>query len=190
MVQRARRIPRRSEVIFDLSPRHKIDREYSRIILPHTVGKEKHVETKDDQTHTVTENETSSASPAPAANKTHKGSKKKASVKTKSAKGAKKSAKKAKKATSPQAQTAEAIKDLSFDKLNKDEQKIVKAVYTPKGDRKPFTIKELMAATKLKTSPVRNGLRRPVRGRWLEPVDRGTYRLTEAGRKRGIPKNA
>lgn len=93
-----------------------------------------------------------------------------------------------KKAKSPQAQSGEAIKDLSFDKLSKTEQKLVRAVYTPKGEREARSIKELMKAIGAKNSlPVRNGLRRPVRGRWLEKADRGKYRITEAGRKRGIP---
>lgn len=100
---------------------------------------------------------------------------------------------KPKKAVSTQAQGGPPLKNLSFDKMNKAEKKIVKAIF--KGDHKAFTIKEIMKATGLKNSPVRNNLRRPVRGGWLERAVvktddqkkvRSAYRLTEQARKRGI----
>jgi len=93
-------------------------------------------------------------------------------------------------AKSPQAQSGPEM-ELPFDKMNRVEQKIVRALYSKKGERKPHTIKELMKIVGVKSSsPIRNGLRRPVRGRWIEKFDRGTYRITEAGRKRGIPQGA
>lgn len=98
------------------------------------------------------------------------------------------SAKPAKKAKSAQAQTGEAI-ELPIAKMNKDELVIVKHCYTPKGDRKEYSIKDLKAVVRGplgSTLRVRNALRRTVRGGWLEKVGRGLYRITEKARKRGI----
>lgn len=127
--------------------------------------------------------ETPTAPPPKAVAKTGGG--KKATVK-KAAKKA--SAKPAKKAKSAQAQTGEAI-ELPIAKMNKDELLLVKHCYSAKGDRKEYSIKDLKAAiggSKGSTLRVRNGLRRPVRGGWLEKVGRGLYRITEKARKRGI----
>ncbi|TAL43255.1 MAG: hypothetical protein EPN91_06800 [Salinibacterium sp.] len=158
-------------------------------------------ETKDDTQAASATDTTPTPTSSSSVSKT-----KKAAVKTASKKTAKpgivarlkaksKTKTKTKKAAvSSQAQTAGAI-DLPFNKMNKAEQKIVAAVFTKAGERKPFTIKDIMKATGLKSSPVRNNVRRPVRGRWLEHTivktddgskKRGVYRLTEAARKRGL----
>jgi hypothetical protein len=109
---------------------------------------------------------------------------KKATVKKAAKKDGAKPAKKAK--GSPQAQSGDAI-ELPIAEMNKDELKLVKHMYSKSGERKPYSIKDLKAVVGGKTTlRVRNALRRPVRGGWLEKVDRGQYRLTEKGRKRGI----
>lgn len=103
----------------------------------------------------------------------------------------------AKTAKSTQAQSGKAMV-LGFDRMNKDEVKIVKAVFTPSGDRKAKTIRELQSAIgggkDADTSPARNALRRLVRGGWLEHAAVSTakggkatgYRLTAKAQKRGL----
>ena len=86
--------------------------------------------------------------------------------------------------------------ELGVDKMNKNEVKIVKGIFTKSGERKPHTIKELQSLIGGKsTSPARNALRRLVRAGWIEHTilatddknkKRGVYRLTEKGRKRGV----
>lgn len=111
------------------------------------------------------------------------------------AKGAKKAV--AKKASTKfnQGQGGPAL-ELGVDKMNEGEAKIVKGIFTKKGERKGHTIKELQAFidSKKDTSPTRNALRRLVRAGWVEKtviVDaegkkKNGYRLTEKGRKRGL----
>jgi CRISPR/Cas system-associated protein Cas5 (RAMP superfamily) len=88
--------------------------------------------------------------------------------------------------------------DLTPENATANEMKILKLLYSPKGERKPFTIKEIQkgAFTGSNTSKTRNTLRPLVKFGWLEQVEginpatkkpyRGTYRLTEKGRKRGL----
>jgi hypothetical protein len=123
-----------------------------------------------------------------------KGSKKAAVKKTAKAKTAKKYAAGHKKtsAKSKQGQNGPAL-ELKVSKMSKDEKKLVTAIYTPKGDRKPHTIRELQTvlggSLKAPTTPARNALRRLVRAGWFEKADRGSYKLTEKGRKRGIKED-
>jgi hypothetical protein len=132
-----------------------------------------------DETETVTESTTSAPTPAPVQAKKSGGGKKRVMKAKKSGNGTKK-------AKSPQAQSGPAI-DLAFGEMNKIEQKIVTAAFSKKGERKAYSIKDLMKVVGVKaSSPIRNGLRKPVRGGWLEKFDRGTYRITEKARKRGL----
>ncbi len=138
-----------------------------------------------DQNETQSTTETDATATPPVHSTKTKASKKKV-MKAAKKNGHAKKAKSAKVAKSPQAQGAAPI-ELPFDKLNKDEVKIVKSVYAPKGERKAKSIRELQASIGGKdTSPTRNALRRLVRGGWLEKFERGTYRLTEKARKRGV----
>lgn len=142
-----------------------------------------------DDVQTVTQSDHNSASSAaPLAQKAPAASKKRV-VKTKAKK---KTAVKAApaKSTSTQAQTGPSIK-LPFEKMNKIEKKIVVAAFPPdahpKAIRPEYSIKELMKAIGVKSSlPVRNGVRRPVRGQWLEKAGRGKYRVTRTALKRGL----
>jgi hypothetical protein len=118
----------------------------------------------------------------------------KAKVKAKSKPKAKASVKA--KAKSDQGQGGSPI-SLDVDRMNKNELKIVKGIFSPKGERPAHTIKTLQSmitkSTK-STSPARNALRRLVRAGWLEKTEiklakdkkRKAYRLTEKARKRGI----
>lgn len=71
------------------------------------------------------------------------------------------------------------------EKLNSKETKVVASL---QDDANPVAINGLAAAcfsnqsAKTANSWVRNSLRRLVRGKWVEKVGKGTYRLTEAGR--------
>ena len=79
-------------------------------------------------------------------------------------------------------------REMPWDALNGDEQEIVKLLNGKGGARAVRTISYLAeglddddAPTKLR---IRNALRRVVTGGWAEAVERGTYRVTERGRKR------
>lgn len=88
--------------------------------------------------------------------------------------------------------------ELTPENATKAEMKILRLVYSPKGERQPFTIKEIQkkAFGGTNTSRTRNTLRPLVKFGWIEQVEginpetkkpyRGTYRLTEKGRKRGL----
>lgn len=111
----------------------------------------------------------------------------KKAIKAKYARGAKPKA-----AKGTQGQNGEAI-ELPWEKLNDDEKKLLRATFKAKGDREPFAIKTLqgyLTPGKIKdTSRTRNALRRLVRGGWYEKYERGTYRWTDKGRKRGLGKD-
>jgi hypothetical protein len=80
--------------------------------------------------------------------------------------------------------------ELKITDMTPEELKILRAVFTPKGDRPSHKINDLQAKCfgkeKTGSSTTRNSLRRLVKFGWLEKADRGAYRLTEKGRKRGI----
>jgi len=87
-------------------------------------------------------------------------------------------------------QSGPAIKELTFEDLNKKE-KLLLGCFEVKGDREVRTIDEL-AAEAFKTASVsvkkanswaRNSLRRPVRAGLVEKPEPGSYRLTALGRK-------
>lgn len=75
--------------------------------------------------------------------------------------------------------------DLSKDKLNDKETKVVAVL---QDDANPVAINALATtcfsekSAKVANSWVRNSLRRLVRGKWVEKIGKGTYRLTETGR--------
>ncbi len=77
--------------------------------------------------------------------------------------------------------------DLAKDKLNDKEQKIVATLL---GDANPMPINALATTcfsdqTQSKANSwVRNSLRRLVRGKWVEKVGKGTYRVTDQGKAR------
>lgn len=103
-------------------------------------------------------------------------------------------AEKKEKKTPTSGQSAPPIEDLEYAKLNSKEQKVLECVAGDnKGERKQKSLadvaEECFVATQKRgkaqaNSWVRNSLRRLVRGGWLEKVERGTYRITEKGRKR------
>lgn len=80
--------------------------------------------------------------------------------------------------------------ELKVADMTSDEVKLLRTVFTPKGDRPSHKINDLQAKCfgkeKSGSSTTRNTLRRLVKFGWLEKADRGAYRLTEKGRKRGI----
>jgi len=87
-------------------------------------------------------------------------------------------------------QSGPAIKELTFEDLNKKE-KLLLGCFEVKGDREVRTI-EALAAEAFKTASVsvkkanswaRNSLRRPVRAGLVEKPEPGSYRLTALGRK-------
>jgi DNA-binding transcriptional regulator PaaX len=73
--------------------------------------------------------------------------------------------------------------------MNKDELAVISTLYGKgSGERKPFGLKDLQQKAfkgNGTTSPARNALRRLRRTGWVEAVKRGTYRITNKGRKRG-----
>ena len=85
-------------------------------------------------------------------------------------------------------QSGPAIKELTFEDLNKKE-KLLLGCFAAKGDREVRTIESLAAeafktvSAKKANSHARNSLRRPVRARLVEKPEPGSYRLTALGRK-------
>jgi hypothetical protein len=96
---------------------------------------------------------------------------------------------KAKQAKAPKSGQSGPPLDLGYGDLNDNERKVV-AVFKGKGERKPKTIadlaKECFPSKKFAkaNSWVRNSLRRLVRADWLEKMERGSYRITDKGRRR------
>jgi hypothetical protein len=76
--------------------------------------------------------------------------------------------------------------ELTKDKLNDKEEKVVSVL---QADANPMPINALATncfsnqSAKTANSWVRNSLRRLVRGKWVEKIGKGTYRLTDSGRK-------
>ena len=67
---------------------------------------------------------------------------------------------------------------LAWDELNKDEQKVVRALADA-----TLSIADIAKTAKLKKLQVRNGLRRPVRATYVRSTDRGVYTATAYGMK-------
>lgn len=77
--------------------------------------------------------------------------------------------------------------DLSFGDMNADEQQVVSVLSESDGPMKILDIGTEAGFGRDKAKAhlrVRNALRRPVCGNWVQKVDRGTYKLTAAGRRR------
>jgi len=94
---------------------------------------------------------------------------------------------KKKRAASPTSGQSGPSLDLTKDKLNDKEQRVVKVLFE---DANPVAINALATncfssqPAKTANSWVRNSLRRLARGKWTEKVGKGTYRLTDLGRQR------
>ncbi len=131
-----------------------------------------------------------SATPAAPKAKTKKKAKKVA--KKAAAKKTKTVAKKAsakKETTASSGQSGPPITDLSVDKLNDKEMKVM-SVFSLKGERESLTITQLAKGawptnTQGKSNSwTRNSLRRLVRGGFIEKLKRGLYRISIKGRNR------
>lgn len=135
---------------------------------------------------------------APSGVKHGKSKKEKKIVKEKKVKKtkAKKGKSVALKVVKPRGRVARA--ELTPENASKDEMKLLKFLFTAKGERKKATIKELQKEVfgGKNTSKTRNTLRPLVKFGWFKQVTgmnpetkrpyRGTYQLTEKGRKRGL----
>lgn len=99
----------------------------------------------------------------------------------------KKTKKKTKKAEKPkyeQGQSGPPL-DLPFEKMNQDEQDIVRGLYHHEDKATNAQLQGCISRAKRRTNlVVRNALRRLVRGNWVDVKDRGVYALTTKGKNR------